>query len=250
MLLRLLFLLLAITGALLAGEQTPLVRDALAAEEKWDSAGALRLFLEADKAQPNDAFILQKIAKQYSDLVFAQKDDAAKKELAERALGYAQRSLALEPGNAVYALSPAICHGHLALVGSIRTKVELSRVIKDEIEHALQLDPNYAWAHHLLGRWHGELATLGPTARFLVRLFYGRLPDASREKGIRHLQRATELEPAEPNHWIDLGFAYAETGQSADARRCWERGLALPATGPHDEPAREHARAALARLRP
>lgn len=250
MLRRLVSLFLLIAAPMLAVARSPLVEKALAAEAKWDSAGALRLFLEADKAQPNDAFILQKIAKQYSDLVFEQKDDAAKKALAEKALGYAQRSLALEPNNAVYALSPAICHGHLALVGSIRTKVELSRVIKDETERALRLDPNYAWAHHLLGRWHCELATLGPTARFLVRLFYSRLPDASRAEGIRHLQRATELEPTEPNHWIDLGFAYADAGQKADARRCWERGLALPATGPHDEPARARARAALAKLQP
>lgn len=250
MLLRLLVLLLFAARPLPAAEPAPLVQAALAAEARWDSSGALRLFLEADKARPDDAFILQKIAKQYSDLVFDAKDNATKKELAEKALSYAQRSLALEPNNAVYALAPAICHGHLALVGNIRTKVELSRVIKDEAEHALRLDPNYAWAHHLLGRWHCELAALGPAARFLVRLFYGRLPDASREEGVRHLQRATELEPAEPNHWIDLGFALADLGRDADARRCWERGLALPATGPHDEPARQRARTALAKSRP
>lgn len=248
--LRLLALFLVAAAPLPADERPPWVREALAAEAKWDSAEALRLFLEADKAQPNDAFILQKIAKQYSDLVFEQKDDAARKALAEKALGYAQRSVALEPGNAVYALSLAICHGHLALVGNIRAKVELSRVIKDETEHALRLDPNYAWAHHLLGRWHGELATLGPAARFFVRIFYGGLPKASREEGIRQLQRATELEPAEPNHWIELGFACAASDRRAEALRCWERGLALAPTGPHDEPARRRAREALAKLRP
>jgi tetratricopeptide (TPR) repeat protein len=248
--LRLLALLLLAATALPAGERPPWVEEALAAEAKWNSAEALRLFLEAEKVQPNDAFILQKIAKQYSDLVFERKDTAAKKELAEKALGYAQRSAALEPDNAVYALSLAICHGHLALVGNIRTKVELSRVIKDETEHALRLDPNYAWAHHLLGRWHGELATLGPAARFLVRIFYGRLPKASREEGIRLLRRATELEPTEPNHWIELGFALAAAGRQTEARANWERGLALAPTGPHDAPARQRARAALAESRP
>ena len=40
-----------------------LVRDALTAETKLDSARALELFKQADAAKPNDAFILQKIAK-------------------------------------------------------------------------------------------------------------------------------------------------------------------------------------------
>lgn len=241
-------LFLLLLAALAAAPVDDLVRDGLAAETRLDSARALEFFQKADALKPNDAFILQKIAKQYSDMVPDQKTDAAKKDLATRALDYAQRSFALEPTNAVYALSLAICHGHLALVSDIRTKVEYSRLIKDEAEHSLQLDRNYAWAHHLLGRWHYEVAAFGPVPRFFAKIFYGGIPPASAEEGVKHLQRATELEPDEMNHWVDLGFAYAAVGRKADARAAWEKSLAMPDRGKHDPAARKRAREGLAGL--
>jgi tetratricopeptide (TPR) repeat protein len=243
----LLLLILAVPG-FAAAENPSLVDEALAAEARLDSARALELFQAADAAKPGDAFILQKIAKQYSDMVPDQTSDAAKKELATRALGYAQRSFELEPTNAVYALSLAICHGHLAVVGDVRTKVEYSRLIKDEAERSLQLDPTYAWAHHLLGRWHYEVASLNSVARFFARILYGGIPPASVEQGIAHLKQATELEPDELNHWIDLGFAYAAAGQKDAARAAWEHGLAMPDRGKHDPVAKRRARDALAKL--
>lgn len=245
--LRLAIACLLLLPSLAAAPVADLLRDGLAAEQQLDSPRALELFRQADDALPNDAFILQKIAKQYSDLVPDQTTDEARKAMATRALAYAERSFALEPTNGVYALSLAICHGHLALVSDIRTKVAYSRLIKEETERALRLDPNYAWAHHLLGRWHYEVASLGFTARFFARLFYGGIPPASVDEGVSELKRATELEPGELNHWVDLGFAYAAAGRSADARRAWRQGLALPLRGKHDGDAQRRARAALAK---
>jgi tetratricopeptide (TPR) repeat protein len=241
-------LFLFLLSGLAAAPADDLVREGVAAEAKLDSARALECFQQADAMKPGDAFILQKIAKQYSDLVPDQKTDAAKRELATHALDYAQRSFALEPTNAVYALSLAICHGHLALVSDVRTKVEYSRLIKDEAERSLQLDPNYAWAHHLLGRWHYEVAAFGPVPRFFARIFYGGIPPASAEEGVNHLRRATELEPEEMNHWVDLGFAYVATGRKAEARAVWEKSLAMPDRGKHDPAARKRAREGLASL--
>ena len=223
-------------------------RDALAAEGRLDSARALVLFQQAAAAKPDDAFVLFKIAKQYSDLVPDQADDAGRREFAQRGLDYAQRACALEPNNAVYTLSLAICHGHLATVSEVRTKVEYSRLIKEEAERALLLDPNYAWAHHVLGRWHYEVAALGPTARFFARLLYGGIPTASPEEGVARLKRAVELEPGELNHWIDLGFAYAATGRKTEARASWEHGLAMPDRSKHDATSKRRAREALKEL--
>ncbi|AOS43912.1 hypothetical protein Verru16b_00970 [Lacunisphaera limnophila] len=241
----LLLLALGVTlGAASAG--TPL-DEALAAEARLDSARALTLFQQAAAGQPDDAFLLYKIAKQYSDQVPDQTTDEAKIDYARRALGYAQRAFALEPTNAVYALSLAICHGHLAASSDVRTRVEMSRLIKEDAERALRLDPDYAWAHHVLGRWHYEIASLGPTARFFARLFYGGIPTASVDEGIIHLRRATALEPTELNHWIYLGFAYAAADRTAESRAAWERGLALPDRSKHDGVAKRRAREALAR---
>ena len=237
-----------LASSLSAAPVADLLREGQAAEARLDSARALILFQQADAAKPNDALILFKIAKQYSDLVPDQATDAGKKEFAQHGLDYAQRSCALEPTNAVYTLSLAICHGHLATVSDVRTKVEYSRLIKDEAERSLQLDPNYAWAHHVLGRWHYEVASLGVTARIFARLLYGGIPPASLEEGVTQLRRATELEPGELNHWIDLGFAYAAAGRKDDARASWKHGLAMSDRSKHDATSKRRAREALAEL--
>ena len=225
-----------------------LVREALAAEANMDAKHALALFKQAEAIQPNDAFLLQKIARQYSDLVEDQPGASDRKRYAQTALDYSRRAVAVDPADAVNVLSVAICYGKLALYSDTREKVQYSRLVREEAERALALKPDYAWAHHVLGRWHYEVASLGTTSKFFVRLFYGGLPAASFAEGIRQLQRATELEPGELNHWLELGFAYAAADQLALARQQWARGLAMPSRGKPDEPAKRRTREALARL--
>jgi tetratricopeptide (TPR) repeat protein len=232
----------------LGADAGALVQQALAAEARLDSATALKLLTEADAARPNDAFILQKIARQYSDLSLDQPDVAGKKRYAETALEFAKRAVALKPTDAVNVLSLAVCYGKLAVHSDTRTKVQYSRFIKDYAEQALALDPNYAWAHHLLGRWHYEVADLGMTSRFFVRLFYGGLPNASLQEAVNHLQRAVDLEPGELSHWLELGFAQAAAGNLPAARQAWTHGLAMPSRGKHDDPAKQRARLALTGL--
>jgi tetratricopeptide (TPR) repeat protein len=231
-----------------AADADTLVRDALAAEAKLDSRGALALFLAADKAKPGDAFILQKIARQYSDQIVDLASVDEKKASALRALEYSQRAVARAPQDPVNVLSLAVCHGKLALYSDTRTKVAYSRLVREEAERALALDPNYAWAHHVLGRWHHEVADLGATSRLFVKLLYGGLPGGTTKAAVHHLTRAVELEPEELDHHLELGFAYAADGQPGKARECFTRGLAMPSRAKHDEPAKARARVALAKL--
>jgi len=225
-----------------------LLAQARAAEARLDSVRALELYLRADAAKPGDSFILQKIARQYSDLVLDQPDDEERKRYAETALDYSQRAVAVNPRDPVNVLSLAVSHGKLAVYSDTRAKISYSRLVKEEAEHALALDPNYAWAHHVLGRWHHEVASLGMTSRWFVRLLYGRLPAASQEQAVAHLQRAVALEPGELEHHLELGFALAAAGVKSLARQAWERGLAMPDRGKHDAAAKLRAREALAAL--
>jgi Flp pilus assembly protein TadD len=244
--------LLAVTtmrGAASDAATARLREEALAAESRHDSARALELFLELERARPDDAFVLQKIARQYSDRELELPTAAEKKAVMERALAFSRRAVALDPRNAVNVLSLAICYGKLGLYSDTRTKVKYSRHVKEEAERALALDPGYAWAHHVLGRWHHEVGTLGGAARLWVKLFYGGLPAASTAEAVRLLERAVTLEPDEPAHRIELGFALLADGKSDAAKKAFETGLALPFRAKHDEPAKARARTALAEMR-
>lgn len=225
-----------------------LFKEGLAAEEKLDSRGALEFFLQADRARPNDALIIQKIARQYSDLIVDLGTADERQRYAETALTYSRRAVELDPNNAVNVLSVAVCLGKLAVYGDTRTKIRNSRLVKEGAERALALDPKYAWAHHLLGRWNYEVATLGTATKFFVRIIYGGLPDASTAQGVAELSRAVELEPGELAHQLELGFALLADGQKARARAQFEKGLAMPSRGKHDEAAKARAREALEKL--
>lgn len=229
-------------------DPTPLVQAAREAEARLDSRQALELFLEADRVKPGDATILQKIAQQYSDLIVDLPDDAEKKRYAQIALDFAQRAVALDPENAVNVLSLAVCHGKLAVYSDARTKVEYSRLVKEEAERAIVLDASYAWAHHVLGRWHYEVAALGGAKKWLVRAMYGGLPAASTAEGVRALRRAVELEPEELAHRLELGFACLAAGEQEQALAEFNRGLAMPSRRKHDDAAKERARRALETL--
>ena len=231
-----------------AADVATLLADARAAEAKLDCRRALELYLAADQAKPNDAAILQKIGRQYSDLIADLTTDNDRRRYAQTALDYSERAVALEPRNAENVLSLAVCHGKLGVYSDTRTKIKYSRLVKEEAERALALDPNYAWAHHVLGRWHYEVATLGTATRLVVRLIYGGLPDASTAEAVKQISRAIELEPGELAHQLELGFALAADGQKEKARVQFEKSLALPSRQKYDEDAKQRAREALAKL--
>ena len=242
-------LLAGLVPALHAADVTAILRDALAAEARSDSRGALALFRQADALRPNDATILHKLSKQYSDVTADTADPAEKQRLLTQALAYAQRAVALAPRNAVNVLSLAICYGKLSTFADTRTKLEDSRLVKRYAEQALALDPNYAYAHHVLGRWNYEVASLGFGTRFLVRVIYGGLPDASTAEAVRQLRRATELSPEFPSHRVELGFALLADGQRDAARQAFEQALTMPRREKYDEEAWARARAALEKLK-
>lgn len=243
-----LLLLACCSVAFAADQNTAVLERAAAAEAALESRRALELYYEALRATPESPFILQKIARQYSDLVEDQRSPEEKKRYAQTALDYARRAVALEPENPVNVLSLAISHGRLATYSDTRTKVKYSRLIKEEAGRALALDPDYAWAHHVLGRWHHEVASLGRTARFFVTLFYGGLPEASSAEAIKHLERAVALEPDVVAHRVELGLILHAVGQPARARVELERGLALPTREKHDVIVQARAQAVLADL--
>jgi Flp pilus assembly protein TadD len=206
--------------------------------------------LQADDLRPNDPFILQKIARQYSDETLDTADPAAQKRLCQQALDYARRASKLAPDNAVCTLSLAICYGKLGLHSELDTRIKYARLVKHYAELAIKQDPKYAWAYHVLGRWHLEVAKLGATKRFLVGLVYGALPEASTAKAVALLQHAVALDPQNPDHQIDLGFACLANDQPQQAQAAFTAGLALPSTQKQDAAIKHRARAALAEITP
>lgn len=224
------------------------MQEARAAEHRFDPQGALENLLRAERAYPDDAEVLQAISRQYSDSTVSEPSAEKRRSLSEKALAYSKQAYDLEPKNPVYTLSLAISYGKLGLYGSNQERVANARLVRKYAEDALELKPDYDWAHHVLGRWHYEVSELGGTKRFFAGMLYGGLPKASLEEAAIHLEKAVELAPNIPAHHIELGQVFLAQGKSKEARLQFERGLALPSLDINDEGCKRRAQSALASL--
>lgn len=218
----------------------------LDAERGMDPRAALVHFRTALEAKPDDAFLEQKVAQQLSDAAFLEADAAERIRLAKEAMVHAQRAVELDRKSAVARLSLSVLYGKLSIEEGIDTRIDYARRIHQHATEALELDPNYAWASHVLGRWHVELSDVNMAQRAVVSLFFGGLPKASLDQGIRLLETAVRLEPDAIPHRVELGFAYQRAGRTEEARACWQEAVRLPSVRVFDEPAKRRGREALA----
>ncbi len=106
----------------------------------------------------------------------------------------------------------------------------LAGKVRDAIEAALEVDPDYPGAHLTLGGWHADVAAAGALAR--------RIYGASRKAAIYHYERALELVPDSKILLYEYGIRLAgldrESGEQR-AREMLEEALSLPMLDKYDE---------------
>jgi tetratricopeptide (TPR) repeat protein len=215
-------------------------------DRQFKSAEALAAYKKAAELRPNDADVQRKIAKQYVELVLDAPSRKEKIRLAELGYDHALKAKKLDPANAEVRLTVGIAAGRLAFYSSDpKLKLELSQVTRDEAEQAVKLRPRYALAWHVLGRWHYEMANLNALLRLLAESIYGRLPPASNEEAVRHLEKAVELEPNVAIFHAELGRAYLGVGRKDEAKRELLKSLSLPQRNRDDADAQIRAKQTL-----
>lgn len=102
----------------------------------------------------------------------------------------------------------AVTGGLLAELSGPGDKVRLGRMAYDSALRALELAPEHAGAHHVLGRLYAGVAELGWMTRFFAaRMGMGELVDAaSWEDAEHHLRRAVDLDATDPVYRFDLAL--------------------------------------------
>lgn len=215
-------------------------------DRQFKSAEALAAYEKAAAVRPGDGVLRRKIAKQYVELVLDAPTRKERLRLAQLGYDNALQAKKLDPGDAEIRLTVAIAAGRLAFhTGDPKRKIELSRVIRDEAQEAIRLQPNYALAWHVSGRWNYEMMQLNAILRLLAESIYGKLPQASNEEAITRLERAAQLEPGNAIFHAELGRAFLAAGRKEEARRELEKSLGLPQRSRDDAGAQDRARQAL-----
>ena len=240
--------LLLVCARIWAVSANDLMRNGDVCDVKLQASEALEFYLSAEKLEPQNTRLLVSIARQYRHLMVDAKNREEKLRLGGVALNYAKRAVAMAPNDSQTQLALAISCGKLLPLQGPKEQTEAAHVIKDAADKAIKLDPQNDLAWHVLGRWHMVLAGVGGIKRALAPLFYGKLPDGSNEEAVACFQRAIEINPNRLRHYIELGQTYAQMGRTADARRLFAKGLAMPDVEKDDPEIKLRARETLAKL--
>jgi tetratricopeptide (TPR) repeat protein len=193
---------------------------------------AITILKGLEKGDPMNVEILYRISRVESDLVDDLPDDAKKKghDYAVESMAYAKRAIEADPQSSEAHLAAAIAYGVMTDFVDDRTKMEYSKLIKDETEKAIELDPKNDYAYLVLARWNFEMTQLNPILKGMAELLYGQMPPASQEKALEDFQQAIEIAPNRMIHHFSYGEALAKLGRKDEARAEYQKVLRLPPT--------------------
>ena len=217
-------------------------------DAQFKSREAMAVFLEAEKIASNNVDVLCRLAKTHDEAMVDTADRQEQRKLAQTAVEYARRALELNPKSAKAHLSVAITCGRLAPYLENREKIRYSKLVKEHAEQALYLEPFNSYAHHILGAWNYEMASINPFLRAIAKLVYGQLPTASMQQAESFFQKAVTLDPNKVSHRIELGRTYAALHKTALAREEISKGLSLPDREKDDPNTKLRGRDTLAKL--
>lgn len=189
------------------------------AEAKMELREALACYINAVTLDPDDVELICRLAKQWSDLTY--EDGATVEQIQEvntKAIEYAERAITMAPKAAGGYMASCVSRGRLALFSDNKTKVRLAKEAQEAARTALSLEPENDLAHHLMGRWHFEMAQINFVVRQLIRLVYGAaLAPGKFEDALSEFEAAVALNPTRLIHRVELGRTHLRLGHKREA---------------------------------
>jgi tetratricopeptide (TPR) repeat protein len=223
------------------------IRKGDAFEADGKTKEALEAYQKAEKTKPDDAALLVRIAKQYGDLM-PSLAGAAKKEASLKSLEYSRKAVAVNPKSSDSHLALALSLGKNTEFMGSRQKIEASREMKTAAETALRLNPKSDYAHHMLGRWHQEMAGIGGATRAIAEIIYGGVPKGTYDEALGHFKSARKINSRRLIHQIEYGRTLAMMGRGAEAKAEIQKGLDMPNREADDRESKERGRKTLGSL--
>src|SRR5262245_220311 len=142
----------------------------------------------------------------------------------------------------------ALVLGRLSRTRGGKERVRFGRVIYDETQRTIHLDPRHDGAYHILGIWNAEVKRLSGFTRFAAKTFLGAgfMSRASWDSAVVYMERAVQLNPRHVYHRLELASVYLDVDQPAKAREQLAAIAELPDGDPMDPYYKRLAAAALA----
>jgi regulator of microtubule dynamics protein 3 len=196
-------------GTSLAHYEAALAIDSTAYEANWRASIVL---LDQGEQVPDS------VRSPERDSLYARAERLARRAVAADSLG----------ADGHFALAAAV--GRASLTMGKKERIRRARVIRDEAERTIAIDPRHDGAYHILGRWNAEIMRLSGLSRFFAKTMLGAgiFSQASWDGAISNMERAVALDSGRLYHRLELAEIYVDRKRYDDAREQLTEVAALP----------------------
>lgn len=200
------------------GEISDLLQKAEERFEHKEEQDALEIYLDILEHDSEHFEALWNASLNYSRVGFRFDDEDRQKEYFKEAIDLAEKAVELYPDRGKSHYVKAVAVGRMADVAGTRERISSAHTIRESIEKAVELNPDYAPAWHLFGVWHSEVANVGRAEKIAARFISKGIPEgASDETAEEYLNKAIELNPDHMLFRLDLARHYLRSAQDEKA---------------------------------
>jgi len=222
------------------------------AKEKFDQGDereALDIYEEVLEKDPANFEALWNASLLYAREGYRMENVEDQERKYRMALDLAEKAIEEHPekGHSYYVYS--VAKGRMTEVMGSRDRIRAAHEIRDSIEKASQMIPDYAPVWHLYGVWHSDVSNVGRAERWAARFISRGLPKASNAKAEEYLKKAIELDEASILFRLDLARHYLQTGEDGQAKQMLEEIVLMDPKTKDDPDKIEEARTMLNGLR-
>ncbi len=200
---------------------------------------AWEILQELPEDDPDPAERLWRMARtQYEMGQVSDKKNAKPFKSAEK---YARAAIKSDPNSSESYKWLAIALGAQSKYSSTKEQVRQSGEIKENIEKAIELNPDDDIAYLVLSRWHYKVSALSGIARTFAKVLYGGVPKASLKKAEDFLWQAIKIHDRVA-HRYNLAKVYKRMDRHEEAMEQLSLTLLLPVTFPEEAEDKEKAK--------
>jgi tetratricopeptide (TPR) repeat protein len=212
---------------------------------------ALPMFQQLLKADSNNVEYLTDASYLYSKYgyyyITAEAEKSTYYKTAER---LALKAIKLNEKSADAHYVYAMALGRINENASSKQKIANAKLIKAQVDRAIELNPKLAGAHHILGRWHRTIANFSTFEKVMINsLFGGVPPGGSHEDAIKSFKTAITLEPAFLMHQYELAQTYYDMDRKAEAKVWAQQVIGATARNEDDNKAKKECEELMKKLK-
>lgn len=208
-----------IAEALAQSDKNELLEQASEYFSQSKESEALEAYLEVLEMDEDHFEALWHTSLLYARIGYRMESEEKMREYYENSLEYAEQALEKHSDEGESHFVYAIANGRISDISDRSVRIEKSHIVKEHVEKAVEMMPDYGPAWHLFGLWHSKVANVGSAQKLAAGMFSKGLPEgASNQKAVEYVEKAIELNPDQKLRFkLDLARHYQRAGANQKA---------------------------------